>query len=250
MKTYFEMVNSWQMYAICGGILLFLAIMCIVILKKSYHLGTVIGIAPATLKKVVISSLSFSVLPAVSVLIGMIALSGTLGVPMAWLRLSVIGALQYELQVTDISLQALGFDGMKDVSSVTVSDFGTIILVMSVGIIGGLICCIFALRSYMNKLEKNAKNASDDTKPKEKKKSFGTYATICMFVGLCSAYFGAYIGDGVRNQHFLPLIITCISGVCMLIFEKLTDYKGFEWIENFSLAASMLIGMAVAILIS
>ncbi len=192
--------------------------------------------------RVMVSSATFTILPATSVLIGMIALSGTLGVPMAWLRLSVIGALQYELQVTDISLQALGYHGIQDLGSMTASDFGTVALVMAVGIIGGLICCIFFLKRYLNRLEQRSKTTA-------KSNGFGAFATVAMFIGLCSAYFGSYIGDSVRNTNWMPLIIACISGVSMLIFEGLRKWKKWDWLDNFSVASSMLIGMIAAVMI-
>ena len=262
MSGYAAMVNSWQMYAICGGILLFLVIMCIVMLRKSLALGRGLGIDSAVLRKLIIASASFSFLPAFSILIGMIALSGTLGVPMAWMRLSVIGSLQYELQVTDISLQSLGYNGMADIAAITPSDFGAIALVMALGISGGLVCSIFFLGSYMKRLGRKKPepetapaadsdgpaNASDGTPGK--KKGFAAYASVCMFVGLCAAYFGSFIGDAARNRSWLPLIIACISGVCMLAFDYASKRKGLAWLENFSLAASMLIGMAAAVLLS
>ena len=245
LENYSAMVNSWQMYVICGAIMVFLVVMCVRMLLKSYALALHAGIPAATLRRLLIASVSFSVLPAVSILIGMIALSGTLGVPMAWMRLSVIGALQYEIQVTDISLQALGYNGMNDLAQISAADFGAIALVMAAGISGGLICCIFFLNKYIDKLRTKPKDAS-----KTKKKSFAVHASICMFIGMCSAYFGAYIGGAVRNQSFRPLVITCISGVCMLIFDALGKRKGFQWLESFSLAASMLIGMTAAVLMN
>lgn len=238
--NYFDMVNSWPMYLICGAILLFLAIMCIVLIQRSISLSKLINMDQKIIRRVIVSSATFTILPAVSVLIGMIALSGTLGVPMAWLRLSVIGALQYELQVTDISLQALGYHGIQDLSSMTGSDFGTVALVMAVGIIGGLVCCIFFLKKYLNKVNKTTKTSNG-------KPGFGAFATVAMFIGLCSAYFGSYIGDVVNNQTWLPLIIACISGVCMMLFEALRKWKQWEWLDNFSIATSMLAGMIAAI---
>ena len=60
------------------------------------------------LKRAIISSATFTILPSISILLGVIALSGTLGVPFSWLRLSVIGALQYELNVAEIAAQSIG----------------------------------------------------------------------------------------------------------------------------------------------
>ena len=44
---------------------------------------------------------------AVITILGVIALSGTLGIPFSWLRLSVIGALQYELNVASIAAESI-----------------------------------------------------------------------------------------------------------------------------------------------
>ena len=256
MSAYSAMVNSWQMYLICGAIMLFLVVMCVVMLVKCYALAEKAGLSKPTLRRLLAASVSFSVLPAVSILIGMIALSGTLGVPMAWMRLSVIGALQYEIQVTDISLQAMGYNGMNDLAHISPADFGAIALVMAAGISGGLLCSIFFLNKYIDKLRKKPAPEETDAAeggtdaPRVKKPSFTAHASICMFVGLCSAYFGAYIGGAVRNQSFRPLVITCISGACMLLFDALSKRKGMQWLEGFSLAASMLLGMTAAVLMN
>lgn len=239
------MVNSWPMYLICGAILVFIATMCVVIWRRSVTLGKQLGMNEVTLKRVEVSSATFTLLPAVSVLIGMIALSGTLGVPMAWFRLSVIGALQYELQVTDIAMQALGLHGLADLSKVNAADFGTIALVMAVGIIGGLVCCIFFLKKYLKKVQGHVSASKD----KSNKPKFSTFATTAMFIGLCSAYFGAYIGDAIDNRVFLPLTIACISGITMLIFERLKRIQRLAWIDNFSVATSMLVGMFAAVIL-
>ena len=50
-------------------------------------------------------------LPAVSILLGVIALSGSLGIPLPWLRLSVVGALHYEGNAADIAARAAGMAG-------------------------------------------------------------------------------------------------------------------------------------------
>ena len=125
----------------------------------------------------------------------------------------------------------------------TGSDFGTVAIVMAVGIIGGLVCCIFFLKRYLNKVGQSPKKTSD-------KPGFGAFATVAMFIGLCSAYFGSYIGNVVNNQQWLPLIIACISGVSMMIFEGLRKWKKWECLDNFSIAISMLVGMIAAIFIN
>ena len=81
-------------------------------------------------------------------LLGVIALSGSLvGVPLSWLRLSVVGALQYELNVAEIAATGMGLSGLK-VSELSIAAFTTISLVMT-GTLSGITCCIFGLKKYL-----------------------------------------------------------------------------------------------------
>ena len=78
-----------------------------------------------------------------------------------------------------------------------------------------------------------------------------------MFVGLCGAYIGAYIGEAVTGRStdaglvrdFMPLVVAVISAAAMAVFEYFIQKKGKTALENFSLAASMLVAMAAAVFI-
>lgn len=69
-------LNSPAMYAICGGIVAFVALICIVFLIRAWRAGLALGMDPVKLKRVVVSSATFSALPSVGILLGVIALSG------------------------------------------------------------------------------------------------------------------------------------------------------------------------------
>ena len=59
----FEKLNSPMLYAICGGIIAFVALVCVVFLVRAYRVGIQLGMDRAKLRRVVISSATFSVLP-------------------------------------------------------------------------------------------------------------------------------------------------------------------------------------------
>lgn len=244
MNEYLSQVNSIPMYLIVAAVLAFITVMCVVFLIKSYRAGIALGMDKKVLRRAITSSATFTVLPSISILLGVLALSGTLGVPLSWLRLSVIGALQYELNVAEIAATSTGLSGLK-VSEMTASAFTTIGLVMTIGILGGVFCCIFFLKKYVNKLHKNTAQPTTA----QKKPSFGTYATVAMFVGLCSAYIGSYIGTFTAFGDWLPLFVAGVSAAAMLIFEYFTVKKKKAWLDNFSVATSMLVGMIAAVLI-
>lgn len=242
MNEYLSSVNAGFLYLIVAAVLAFITILCVVFLVKSYRAGIKIGMDKAVLKKTIISSATFTVLPSVSILLGVVALSGTLGVPFSWLRLSVIGSLQYELNVAAIAAESVGLSSLS-LNELSTSSFATIALVMSVGILGGLFYTLFFLKKYLKKLQSNPK------KEKSGKPGFGAHATTAMFVGLCSAYIGAYIGQAIprENSDVMPLLVAIIAGAVMAVFEYLIQKKGKAALENFSLAASMLIAMVTAV---
>ena len=88
-----EQLNSLPMFLIAGGAVAFVIFLCVVFIVRSWRAGVAMGIDKAKLRRAVTSSATFTVLPAVSILLGVIALSGSLGIPLPWLRLSVVGAL-------------------------------------------------------------------------------------------------------------------------------------------------------------
>ena len=242
MNEYLSSVNAGFLYLLVAMVLAFITILCVVFLVKSYRAGIKIGMDKAVLKKTIVSSATFTLLPSVSILLGVVALSGTLGVPFSWLRLSVIGSLQYELNVAAIAAESVGLSSLS-LNELSTTSFVTIALVMSVGILGGLFYTLFFLKKYLKKLQ------SAPQKEKSGKPGFGAHATTAMFVGLCSAYIGAYIGQAIprENSDVMPLVVAIIAGAVMAVFEYLIQKKGKAALENFSLAASMLIAMIAAV---
>ena len=246
MNQYLSAVNAPVFYLIVAGVLTFITIMCALFLVKSYKTGLQIGMDEKKLKKTIVSSAVFTLLPSISILLGVIALSGTLGVPFSWLRLSVIGSLQYELNVAEIAAQSAGLSGLN-LNELTVEAFVTIALVMTFGILGGIVCCIFFLKGYSKKLQAKPKQESAESKP-----NFGAHATTAMFVGLCAAFIGSYIGKCFPQggADFMPLLVALAAAAVMGLFEYLINKKKMSALENFSLAASMLAAMAFAVVIN
>ena len=250
MKSYLSVANSGAFYLIVALVLAFVVAMCFVFLIKSYKAGIEIGMDKNDLKKVITSSATFTLLPSISILLGVVALSGTLGVPFSWLRLSVIGSLQYELNVAEIAASALGLiNGVSDIENM--NQFVTVSLVMTAGILGGLFCSIFFLKKYLNKINSKPKTEEVET-TEEKKPGFGAHATTAMFVGLCAAYIGAYVGrvfpTAGEYYDIMPLFTAIAAAIVMAVFEYLIQKKKMEVLENFSLAASMLVAMAAAVI--
>jgi hypothetical protein len=111
----------------------------------------------------------------------------------------------------------------------------------------GMILSIFFNKRYTDRL--GSKNAA-----KKSGTGFGDSAMTAMFIGLVSAYIGSYIGEIVSGKgaftfrgNAVPLLVAAVSAGSMGIFTYFSEKKNARWLENFSVAGSMLIGMAAAV---
>ena len=256
-----SILNSPVLYLICGLIILFVAIVSAVFLIRAYRAGKAIGMDSDVLKRAITSSATFSVLPSVGILLGVIALSGSLGTPWPWLRLSVIGALHYETQVAQGAAEQVGMTALS-AAQMTPTAFATIALLMSICIMWGMILSIFFNKMYLGRMGGRQSRKQESPETAEKKtaektgarQGFGDAAMIAMFIGLVSAYIGSYIGGFVSgNGRFtfqgslVPIIVAAVSAAVMALFTWLAEKKNMVWLESFSIAGSMLIGMLAAI---
>ncbi|MDO4814986.1 MAG: DUF5058 family protein [Bacillota bacterium] len=247
----YRYLNSPTMYLIVGVIILFVAAACIFFMIRAYKAGLAIGMDKAKLKRTITSSATFAVLPSVGILLGVIALAGSLGTPLPWLRLSVIGALHYETTVAEAAAEAVGLEKLS-ASVMTPEAFTTIALLMTVCIMWGMVLSLFLTKKYSTKL----RNPGKKGKP-SKFAGFGDTAMTAMFIGLVSAYIGSYIGSFVSadglfsfSGDWLPLAVVVVAAIVMAGFIWLTEKKKAAWVESFSIAGSMIIAMAAAVLIN
>ena len=236
-----DRLNSPAMYGIVAAAILMVCAMCVVFMVKSWRAGVQVGMDKRVLRKAIVSSATFTLLPAFSILLGVVALSGSLGIPLPWLRLSVIGNLQYEVNVAQIAATGVGLSGLK-ITEMTAEAFVTIALVMTAGILGGAILCLLTLKAYSKKLSGKPKAAGSA------QKTFGDWAMVAMFVGMCAAYIGSYVGQAAQGT-LLPVLTALIAAAAMAVCEAFERKKKMAWLENFDLAASMLIAMGAAVLL-
>lgn len=240
-------LNSPFLYLICGGIIAFVALVCIVFMVRAWRAGLAIGMDKVKMRRVMVSSATFAVLPSIGILLGVIALSGSLGTPWPWLRLSVIGALHYETQVAVAAAEATGLSGLN-ISEMTLEAFSTIALLMGICIIWGMVLSIFFNKRYLGKLKQPKKDGSAAGG------GFGDIAMTAMFIGLVSAYLGSYLGKFVSGGGlfsftgpWLPLAVAAVAAAVMSVFVWLGEKKNMAWLESFSIAGSMIIAMAAAV---
>ena len=249
-----KLANSWWMYTI--GIIIsgFVLVGSLLFILRSYKDAKKLGMDKNILKKTIISSAIFTILPSISILIGIVALSNCIGIPLPWIRLSVIGALHYEGTAINVTYDTVAL------STITKTQFVTIATVMTLGIISGPLYCLFGFKAYDKKVLSKAHNLEkpkDENEQKEEKRTFGKLLFDIVFIGMICAFLGVevakyfnpkkdYTGTMQQSTYFPIIAIVVAFGtmaLCDLIEKKLKQ----KWISNFALGFSMIMGMIAAV---
>ena len=101
--------NSSFMFILAAIVIAFVIAQSVFFLVRAYRHGIAIGMDRAKLNKTIVSTAVFTIAPAISILLGILTLAKFLGIPLPWIRLSVVGAITYELPAaTSTAPSALG----------------------------------------------------------------------------------------------------------------------------------------------
>lgn len=229
-------VNDPFLYVIVAIVIAFVVIQSIVFLCKAWKRARELGMDKGLLKKTVVTSAIFTVAPAFAILLGVIALSRALGLPLPWLRLSVIGALTYETTAAASAAAAVGASISEKITDPRI--FSSIAWVMSLGIIPGLVLVPIFGKKIENGL----------VKLKTKDQKWGDIFMTGLFLGMISAFLGvvfATVNQGLAG--WIPVFVMIVSAILMLICGLVRKLFGAKWIEDYALPISMLGAMALSI---
>ena len=232
-------VNSTFLYLIAGAVVIFVLAQSVFFLVRAWRRGREIGISLGTLKNTVVSTVVFTIAPAVSILIGVITLSKFLGIPLPWIRMSVIGALTYELPAATSTANALGIS-----LSETIADpktYSAIAWVMTLGIMPSIILPPILMKKIQGGMGKL----------KQKDAKWSDIFMSAIFLGMISAFLGVVFAD-VRGglAGWIPVFVLLISAVTMGVIGLLIKKCKLEWLETYALAISMVVAMAGACIIA
>lgn len=265
--------DSWVMYLMYALIVVFISAEAIFYLVKSVKKAKKIGMDMTKIKKVIKTSASFSVLPAIGIGIGVVTLIGSLGITVPAIRLSVIGALQYETQMADGAAKAItgSTDGLTLLiqRGVTAQDYATIVTLMTIAIIAGPILVVLFYKKLQPKLAKlgamkvggsvdpdaATKNLESDAKKANPNGiNLGDLAFQVSFIGMIIGYIAMSIGAIAampgRITSYYNFIAVIVAALFMVLSDFLVKKLHWKWLDDFSVAFSMLFAMLVVGVIS
>lgn len=265
--------DSWVMYLMYALIVVFISAEAIFYLVKSVKKAKQIGMDMTKIKKVIKTSASFSVLPAIGIGIGVVTLIGSLGITVPAIRLSVIGALQYETQMADGAAKAItgSTDGLTLLiqRGVTAQDYATIVTLMTVAIIAGPVLVVLFYKKLQPKLAKlgamkvggsvdpdaATKNLESDAKKANPNGiNLGDLAFQISFIGMIIGYIAMSIGAIAampgRITSYYNFIAVIVAALFMVLSDFLVKKLNWKWLDDFSVAFSMLFAMLIVGIIS
>ena len=88
-------VNDPILFVLAGVVILAVLAQSVYFLVKAWRRAAVIGMDMGKLRRIARTAAVFTVAPAVAIVISVITLAKDLGVPLPWLRLSVVGSMSY-----------------------------------------------------------------------------------------------------------------------------------------------------------
>lgn len=233
--TFMQIMSSPLLYALVAAGIAYLLIFCSYTVWRSYKHGLSIGLTKDQLKTAIESSAIYSIVPSISIVVGLISLSGVIGVPWAWFRLSVVGAVSYELIAAEMTATGAGFASMAELgaSANGASLVGTVMFVMSIGILSGVITLLIAGPSVVKGV----------AKLRDKNGAWGALMTGVLSMALIEAFLPMQL---VKGPVFVAV---CATSVVVTILQTLIiKATGWKWMNNFIMAFTLLIGMASSLL--
>lgn len=225
------------------------------------------GMDMTRIKKTITGSAIATIAPAVSILVGVVTLSKSLGIALPWLRLSVIGSLSYETIAAERAVSELGQGLGQEINNP--SAFVTVVWVMTLGILIGLILAPLLTKRIQGGMNKIGM----------KDKKWAETFNNAMFLGMISAFLGFVFcnvsrlwtadangmvsvvekqlnenGETVETvvqyastSGLIPVCVMVVSAIVMVICGLLAKVAKQHWMNDYALPISLVSGMAAAI---
>ena len=237
--------ESGFMYAVAAFVILFVVAESVFFIVKAVKRARELGISNETIKSTVVSSILFTIAPALSILTTVIALAGALGIVLPWIRLSVIGNLAYETVASETMLNVFHSNLSAEITDP--AQFGAVAWVMTIGtsfalVLTPLMCKTIQLRvgKVVNKSEKTSKAAD--------------VISAAAFIGIIAAFvaraiYGKY-PNGVGDAGVMSICVLVTAVLVSLLLEALCEKYKLTKLQPFAMPLSMFTAMGMAMLLN
>ena len=232
-------LNSNFLYGIAGGVFTFVMAQSMFFLYKAIKQAKVMQMDKSVIRRTIRSSAAFTIAPAISILLGVLSLSKFLGLPLPWIRLSILGALTYELTAAASAASSVGVSVTEQIANPQI--YAAIVWVMTLGIIPGVIL----IPLFLKKIQRGLVSL------KSKDKVWGEHFMTAIFLGMISAFLGvvfATVRQGIKG--WIPIFVLIFSAIIMILCGLTIQKYKIKWLEDYALPFSILGGMVFSIIVT
>ncbi|WP_372999848.1 DUF5058 family protein [Lutispora sp.] len=234
MKDYLQIANS-KVFFLCGAIvILFILFQSVLFFRLAYNQGLKIGLTKGKMLKAFRTGAISTIVPSIAVIVALMTMVPVLGIPIPWMRLSVIGSAPYELMAAGIGAKSMGIDSLGG-AGYNSQVFASSVWIMCIGSIWAVSFVAFFLRKIK---EKYAKSTTSDPQWRNILNNAAFLGVFCVF-----------IADPIIKGGLSLFTLICgavIMTILALIIVKLKQ----DWLKEFALALSMIGAMACTVLFS
>ena len=239
-------VNHPILYVLVGLLVAVVLGQSVYFLVKALRRSRQLGMDQAKIRKTIRTAAVFTIAPAVSIVISVITLSKSLGIPLPWLRLSVVGSLSYEAIAASNAVSAMGLE-LGKISNLTAQQFVNITLVMTISILMGIWLVPLIGKKLLGGM----------TNLESKDKKWAEIFQNAMFIGMISAFVGYVFCDIARlwnpvegfsvTSGLIPVCVMAVSALVMVVLGLLMRKPKLKWLGDYALPISLVLGMIPAI---
>lgn len=256
-------VNHPILFVLVGLIIAAVVGQSVYFLIKAYRHAKEIGMDMTKVHKTIKTAAIFTIAPAISIVITVVALSKSLGIALPWLRLSVVGSLSYEAIAAANAASGMGTTLAELAKGMTASQYVTIASVMTISIMIGIWLVPVVAKKYQAGLISFEKKDS----------RWSDILQNSLFIGMISAFVGYVFCDISRlwrstdgifsitkevegetvitnytsTSGLVPVFVMVISAGLMCVCGVLIKKLKWKWLNDYALPICMVAGMAVAI---
>lgn len=228
---YLQIANSKTMWVLCALVLLAVVVQTMIFIKRGWKEAIKLGVSNKTLRKTVTASITLSILPSLPILLVLFVMLPILGIPLPWLRLSIIGSASTELLEATMGVEALGQTLGGNISK---DAFAAAMWAMTIGGASATLLTIIILKPISKVYEKFSKGSL----------LLLSIIGVCSMAGVISSLCTTYIAS---VKSLIVCSTSCIIAVILAIMANKNEI--FKKISDYSLTICLVFGMLVAILI-
>ena len=200
----------------------------VVFARKAYSSGEKVGLTKTQMKEAIRSSAITSIGPSIVILTGMLTLLITVGGPMAWMRLSLIGSVMFEAAAASIGTMQVGVT--LGVDPMTIEALVMAVWTMILGSIGWVLFSTISA-NRMDKIEHKLSKGN------------GAVMIAIASAAIIGVFASSTAGNLVKmDKNTLSCIVgAVVMAIMILITNKLKAKRLAEWNLTIAIIVALIV---------